>query len=83
MQPILVSYEVGTVKKENWSDGGQILLCAVPLKYVTLEIMCFFKDAGMLNDMDDNTVWQILFKMFAEPPKRQKLKEFINQICFF
>ena len=82
MQPILVSYEIGTVKRKLVRRGPNFAMRS-PLKYVTLEIMCFFKDAGMLNDMDDNTVWQILFKMFAEPPKRQKLKEFINQICFF
>jgi len=35
-----------------------------------------FQEAGMLNHMDDNTIWRILFKMFAEPPKREKIKDF-------
>eukprot|EP00088_Acartia_fossae_P063992 TRINITY_DN7849_c0_g1_i11.p1 TRINITY_DN7849_c0_g1~~TRINITY_DN7849_c0_g1_i11.p1 ORF type:complete len:645 (-),score=148.26 TRINITY_DN7849_c0_g1_i11:618-2552(-) len=33
-------------------------------------------DSGMLTQMDDNTIWMILFKMFAQPPRREKLKDF-------
>jgi len=33
-------------------------------------------DTAMLESMDDGTIWMILFKMFAQPPKRQKLKDF-------
>jgi len=36
----------------------------------------FQSDASILNQMDDMTIWQILFKMFTEPPRREKLKHF-------